>query len=47
MAGLIVAWYMEHRQHGGAADPVEEQVLAEVEDALGVYRVQSAPGTKQ
>lgn len=49
VAGLIVAWYVEHRRHGGAIDPVEEQIIAEVEaeDLLGVYRVQSAPARPQ
>lgn len=27
---LILQWYMEHRQRGGAADPVQEQLIAEV-----------------
>ena len=31
VAGLIVAWYVQHRQGGGLADPVAEQLLAEVE----------------
>lgn len=29
VAGLIVAWYQAHRQHGGAVDPVAEDLLAE------------------
>lgn len=49
VGGLIVAWYAHHRANGGAPDPVQEQLLAEVqaEDALGVYRVQSAPAKPQ
>jgi hypothetical protein len=37
IAGLLVAWYMEHRARGGAPDPVEEDLIAETlaEDALG------------
>lgn len=31
IASLINAWYVEHRQRGGAPDPVQEQLLAEVE----------------
>ena len=30
VAGLIVAWYQAHRQDGGEADPVAEDLLAEV-----------------
>lgn len=42
VAGLIVAWYGEHRARGGAPDPVAEQLLAEVvaEDEYGPERVQ-------
>lgn len=49
VAGLIVAWYMEHRARGGATDPVEEQILAEVqaEDALGIINVQPGPSRAQ
>src|SRR3990170_5476567 len=37
VAGLITAWYAEHRGHGGAADTVQEDLLAEVraEDGRG------------
>ena len=31
VAGLIHAWYTEHRQRGGAPDAVAEQLIAEVE----------------
>jgi hypothetical protein len=31
IASLINAWYIEHRQRGGMPDPVQEQLLAEVE----------------
>ena len=29
VSGLIVFWYQAHRQHGGAADPVAEDLIAE------------------
>jgi len=37
VAGLITHWYMAHRQHGGEADPVADDLIAEVliEDAAG------------
>ena len=37
VAGLIVAWYHEHRSRGGAPDPVADDLIAEViaEDARG------------
>lgn len=37
VAGLIVAWYAEHRERGGAPDPVADDLIAEAaaEDALG------------
>lgn len=37
VAGLIIAWYQQHLAHGGAPDPVAEDLLAEVraEDRLG------------
>ena len=37
MAALITTWYSAHRAAGGAADPVAEDLLAEVraEDAAG------------
>lgn len=36
-AALLTSWYFEHRAHGGAPDPVQEDLLAEVvaEDARG------------
>jgi len=45
VSGLIVAWYMTHRQRGGAADPVAEDLLAEVraEDAAG-QKISYTPG---
>lgn len=30
IAGLIVAWYAEHRAAGGEADPVADELIAEV-----------------
>lgn len=49
VGGLIVAWYDWHRQRGGAADLVAEQLLAEVaaEDERGEAAVQRGPGTLQ
>ena len=37
VAGLLVSWYMMHRQHGGTQDPVAEDLMAEAmaEDAAG------------
>lgn len=37
LSGLIAAWYAAHRQRGGVADPVQEDLLAEIaaEDAHG------------
>lgn len=37
VAGLITHWYMAHRANGGAADPVADDLIAEVliEDAAG------------
>lgn len=37
IAALLVAWYAEHRQRGGAPDPVHEDLLAElaIEDKHG------------
>lgn len=29
VAGLIVSWYAAHRQSGGAADPVADDLIAE------------------
>ncbi len=31
VAGLIVAWYVEHRRRGGDRDPVAEALLYEVQ----------------
>lgn len=30
VSGLIVGWYQAHRQHGGEADPVAEDLISEV-----------------
>ncbi len=30
VSGLIVGWYQAHRKHGGASDPVAEDLIAEV-----------------
>lgn len=45
VAGLLTAWYAEHRQRGGAADSVAEDLILEVraEDAAGQF-VSHAPG---
>jgi len=46
---LLSAWYQAHRASGGAPDPVQEQILAEVEaeDEFGLINVQEGPGTLQ
>ena len=31
VAGLLIGWYCAHRERGGAADPVAEDLLAEVQ----------------
>lgn len=36
IAALIHAWYIEHIQRGGAPDPVQEQLLAEVQAEAAV-----------
>jgi len=45
VAGLLMAWYAEHRRRGGAPDPVAEDLILEVraEDAAG-QSVSHAPG---
>lgn len=45
IAGLLIGWYQAHRQRGGGADPVAEDLLGEVhaEDAAGQH-VSHAPG---
>jgi len=45
VAGLIVAWYQEHRQRGGEQDVVAEDLIGEVriEDAAG-QSASHAPG---
>lgn len=37
LAGLVTAWYREHLSRGGARDPVQDDLIAEVEaeDAAG------------
>lgn len=30
VAGLITAWYFEHRKLGGEMDPVQEELIAEI-----------------
>lgn len=30
VSGLIVAWYSDHRARGGAPDPVQEDLIAEM-----------------
>lgn len=30
VSGLIVGWYQAHRKHGGEADPVADDLIAEV-----------------
>lgn len=45
VAGLVVRWYEAHLEAGGEADPIAEDLLAEVraEDAAGQH-VSHAPG---
>jgi len=45
VAGLLIGWYCAHRERGGNADPVADDLLAEVqaEDAAGQH-VSHAPG---
>lgn len=45
IAGLLIGWYQAHRQRGGGADPVAEDLLGEVraEDAAGQH-ASHAPG---
>lgn len=45
VAGLLIGWYQAHRQRGGAADAVAEDLIGEVraEDASG-QRASFAPG---
>lgn len=47
IGALLSAWYQAHRASGGAPDPVQEQLLAEVqaEDEFGLINVQEGPGT--
>lgn len=49
IGALLSAWYQAHRASGGAPDPVQEQLLAEVEaeDKFGQINVQEGPGTLQ
>lgn len=45
VAGLLIGWYQAHRQRGGAADPVAEDLLAEVRaEAAAGQHVSHAPG---
>lgn len=39
VSGLIFGWYQAHRQHGGGADPVAEDLIAETwaEEAAGQH----------
>jgi hypothetical protein len=49
IGALLSAWYQAYRASGGALDPVQEQILAEVEaeDEVGLINVQEGPGTLQ
>jgi hypothetical protein len=49
LASLISTWYHMHRELGGAADPVAEQITAEIEaEAIaGIAGVQEASGRLQ
>lgn len=45
VAGLIVSWYQAHRQNGGAADPVAEDLICEViEEEKAGQNVSYQPG---
>ena len=45
LGGFLNVWYRAHRESGGAPDPVQEQLMAEVaaEEKFGALSVQSAP----
>lgn len=45
VGALLVAWYAEHLRHGGARDPVQDELIAEaaLEDAHG-HGYSHAPG---
>ena len=47
IGALLSAWYQAHRASGRAADPVQEQILAEVqaEEEFGQINVLAGPGT--
>jgi hypothetical protein len=47
IGALLSAWYQAHRASGGAADPVQEQILAEVqaEEEFGQINVLAGPST--
>jgi hypothetical protein len=49
VGGFLNAWYRAHRESGGAPDPVQEQLIAEVdaEEAFGFANVQAGPATLQ
>lgn len=49
IGALLSAWYQAHCASGGAPDPVQEQLLAEVEaeDKFGLINVQEGSGTLQ
>ena len=49
VGALITAWYRIHIAHGGSTDPVQEQLIAEIqaEDEHGEVRVQRGPGGLQ
>ena len=45
VAGLLCEWYRQHREAGGEADPIVEDMMAEaaIEDAAGAASVAQAP----
>jgi hypothetical protein len=49
IGALLSVWYKAHLASGGAPDPVQEQLLAEVaaKDEFGLINVQEGPGTLQ
>lgn len=49
LCALLVAWYQQAKAAGEALDPVQEQILAEIEaeDRFGIAGVQSGSGRLQ
>lgn len=43
VSGLIVAWYAEHRRQGGDRDPVQDDLIAEMEAEERIGQTVSLP----